>query len=275
MTRKLVIALAAASIAATATVAFAGPNAGTGINGSAHDLNVSAYNNDTYQRTCVFCHTPHNAQNGSGTTGSSPLWNHADVGLNVSAPRSFTAYAWVAPTNQGKNFSTISDPLAGPTRLCMSCHDGVTAADAHGSAGSASNGTSGGHPITASYTDGLGLTANRYIADLQTTHPVGFNYNQAATARGTGEIVPSSHGYIVGAIATGTSAASWNTTLSQRNLTESTKKIQDTLYNGIMTCATCHDVHNTLNVSNATNSYNYFLYAEEAGSTICLSCHIK
>jgi len=37
MTRKLVIALAAASIAATATVAFAGPNAGTGINGSAHD----------------------------------------------------------------------------------------------------------------------------------------------------------------------------------------------------------------------------------------------
>jgi hypothetical protein len=58
----------------------------------------------------------------------------------------------------------------------------------------------------------------------------------------------------------------------------SPKKIQDTLYgaDGYMTCASCHDVHNTVNVTPASgHTYNYFLYAQEEGSAICLSCHIK
>jgi hypothetical protein len=277
MTKKVAVALAVASIAASATAAFAGPHAGTGINGSAHDLNVSAYTQDTFLRTCAFCHTPHNALNAANTTALTPLWNHADVGQGVTTPISFSPYQWVAPANQGKNFSTISDALAGPSRLCMSCHDGVTAADAHGAAGTSNvNGVAVGQAITAHYTDALGHQANRYIQDLQTTHPIGFNYDQAAEKRTTAEIVPSDHGFIVGALPVGDAAKTWDTTYLKRSIPETTKKIKDTLYNGLMTCATCHDVHNTLNVDDGTShSYNYFLYAQEAGSAICLSCHIK
>ncbi|HJV65550.1 MAG TPA: hypothetical protein VJ550_07455 [Geomonas sp.] len=190
-----------------------------------------------------------------------------------------------------------TDPLIGPTRLCMACHDGVTAVDAHGSAnGNIDNGgtwTLGTtHVMTSSYTDALGHPTLRYINDLQVTHPIGFKYSDAYAAR-PGELVPSSFGYIVSA-PYGTAAATFDThsrfdstgTAPGTTFTLSTKKIQDTLYgntnttgtesNGYMTCATCHDVHNTVNaVPDAGHDYNYFLYAKEEGSAICLSCHIK
>jgi hypothetical protein len=260
MLKKIAVALAIGSIAATATVALAGPGAGTGINGSWHDINSAAgYTGDSLGRTCVFCHTPHNAIAADSLV---PLWNHAETKLPVMAP-----YAWVAPTNKGIGFS--GDPLIGPSRLCMACHDGSTAVDSHGSA--AAGEVSGSTPMTASYKDALGNTAKRFITDLSVTHPIGFNYDQAASTRGTGEIMPSSNGYITSPIV----AASWDTT-NRAGVTTSTKKIKDTLYGGFMTCATCHDVHNSVNAKPAAgHSYNYFLYAQEEGSAICLSCHVK
>jgi hypothetical protein len=151
----------------------------------------------------------------------------------------------------------------------MACHDGSTAVDSHGSA--ASGDVAGTTKMTASYTDALGNTAKRYITDLTVTHPIGFQYDEAATARGTGEIMPSTNGYINSPIV----AASWDTT-NRSGVTTSTKKIKDTLYGGFMTCATCHDVHNSVNAKPASgHNYNYFLYAQEEGSAICLSCHVK
>lgn len=38
-------------------------------------------------------------------------------------------------------------------------------------------------------------------------------------------------------------------------------------YNGVMWCSSCHDVHD--------NTYAPFLAADNAGSGLCLSCHIK
>jgi hypothetical protein len=261
MTKKIVVALAVASIAATATVALAGPGAGTGINGSWHDINAAAgYTGDSLGRTCVFCHTPHNAIQADSLV---PLWNHAQTKLPTMSP-----YAWVAPTNKG--IAINSDPLIGPSRLCMACHDGSTAVDSHGSAASTPTGST---PMTASYTDALQNTAKRFITDLTVTHPIGFQYNEAQSARGAGEIMPSSNGFIAQTYTI--NAATWDTT-NRAGVTPTSKKIQDTLYGGFMTCATCHDVHNSVNAKPAAgHSYNYFLYAQEEGSAICLSCHVK
>jgi hypothetical protein len=258
MMKKVSVALAIASIAATATVALAGPGAGTGINGSWHDLNSAAgYTGDSLGRTCVFCHTPHNART---TDSLVPLWNHADSTLPV-----MPAYSWVAPTNKG--IQIAADPLVGPSRLCMACHDGSTAVDSHGSAASAANGST---KMTASYTDGLGATAKRFITDLTVTHPIGFQYQDAFDQR-QGELVDKTSGYLVNAPV----AATWDTT-DRSSVATTSKKIQDTLYGGYMTCATCHDVHNSVNAKpDAGHSYNYFLYAKEEGSAICLSCHKK
>lgn len=285
MTKKVAVALAMAGIAASATATLAGTKAGSGINGSKHDINaVGGYTGDTLNRTCVFCHTPHNAYQtrvpgGKGSGDAlTPLWNHADNQTSFIA----NAYAWVAPTNKTIEFAT--DPLVGPSRLCMACHDGDTAVDSHGTAGSSigtrtmkANLTTG-----SSYQDALGHTATRYITDLTVTHPIGFNYDAARNIRGSRELVPSSFGFLMSA-PYGADAAGWDTQARYDSTGNNpvdasaltTKKISDTLYGGYMTCATCHDVHNSVNVSDANYSYNYFLYAREEGSAICLSCHIK
>jgi hypothetical protein len=221
-----------------------------------HDINaVSGYTDDSIGRVCVFCHTPHNAQN----TALAPLWNHAP------STGTLPAYSWAAPANSSIAFA--GDPLIGPSRLCMACHDGLTAVDSHGTANSTPVGTT---VMTSSYVDGLGNTAKRYIDDLTVTHPIGFLYGDAFTARGAAELVPAGTGFITSGITT-----AFNTN-DRTGLGYTTKTINDTLYGGMMTCASCHEVHNTLNaVPDAGHTYNYFLYAKEEGSAICLSCHVK
>jgi hypothetical protein len=261
---RVPFSLAGIGIFALAASAFAGPGARTGINGSLHDINaIAGYAGDSLGRTCVFCHTPHNARN---TDVLVPLWNHAESRQPV-----MTAYAWKAPANA--QFSIGNDPLVGPSRLCMSCHDGTTAVDAHGAANSFdSNGTT---PMTSSYTDALGATATRYITDLTVTHPIGFQYDDAAARRGPEEIIPSRHGYLKEVPI----RESWDTaygSASRSAAGETDWRIRDTLYNGYLTCATCHEVHNSRNVlPEPGHSYNYFLRAKLEGSAICLSCHVK
>jgi hypothetical protein len=277
MMKKLVILMAFASITASASMALAGSGAATGVNGSMHDINVAGggtYAHDPYQRVCAFCHTPHNALP-SGLVAA-PLWNHAQSTVSLSP------YVWASPLNQPIGFN--ADPLVGPSRLCMGCHDGVTAVDSHGSAGSFNG---GGKVMTASYTDALGNTAKRYIQDLTVTHPIGFKYADALTARTDGnQINPTTSGYIAstaGNFAALASGTTFNTNGAgvQRGLDTTVKTIGDTLYDGYVTCASCHDVHNSVNATPSPttvangNSYNYFLYAPEEGSAICLSCHIK
>ena len=271
MVKKLAILSAFASITASASLALAGAAARTGVEGSMHDINVAgggAYKGDQYQRVCAFCHTPHNAI--ASNQVSAPLWNHDQATVTL------TPYVWASPANNiGITFN--ADPLIGPSRLCMGCHDGITAVDSHGSAGSFNG---GGTPMTRSYTDALGNTAKRYITDLTVTHPIGFKYADAVTARNFGsanELVLPFMGYIGDNQLIGTN---FNTN-NRGNLIYSSKTINDTLYGGYVTCASCHDVHNTENAVPSADtvaagySYNYLLYAQEEGSAICLSCHVK
>lgn len=257
MLKKLALVIAFSTL--TAGVVYAAGGAGTGVVGSMHDINAAGggtYQQDKYERVCVFCHTPHNAQTNGAI--AAPLWNHEPSTVNNLDP-----YNWSSPANGVLAFD--ADPLVGPSRLCMACHDGVTAVDSHGTAGSQTGST----PLRAEYTDTLGNQVKRYIDDLTVTHPIGFKYDEAAAVRGTSEIVPSSNGFIAYPV-----DVNFNT--NARAGAQTPKKIKDTLYTGYMTCASCHDVHNTVNAKpNAGNSYNYFLYAKQEGSAICLSCHVK
>lgn len=246
MLKKLAATIAFASL--MAGVAYAGSTAATGVVGSMHDINVAgtgSYTHDTYQRVCVFCHTPHNALANGATP--KPLWNHAESTVNIPA------YTWSSPANSAIAMNVL-DPLVGPSRLCMACHDGLTAVDSHGSAGSQVGSTA------------LNSTT-RTITDLTVTHPIGFKYADAMTARGATELVPDTTGFLTSAV---TAAFDTNT---RAGATYTTKTIGDTMYNGYMTCASCHDVHNTVNA--VGTGYNYFIYAKEEGSAICLSCHVK
>lgn len=249
MLKKLAVAFTIASIAATATVAFAGATARTGINGSKHDINaVPGYDDDTLKRTCVFCHTPHNVT----VQDLAPLWNRAPSAANLPS------YTWISPANSTVLFD--ADPLIGPSRLCMSCHDGVVAVDSHG----------GARPMLQA--DGTVMGGAAKISDLTITHPIGFKYADAFTARGATELVPATSGFIEAGIPTD---GTFDTN-DRSALTLSAKTIGDTLYGGFMTCASCHDVHNTVNaVPDTAGAYNYFLNAKQEQSAICLSCHVK
>lgn len=258
--KKLAIIMAVAAIAASATGVYAGQKARSGVNGSVHDMNYmqAAYAGiakDNFERVCVFCHTPHSATMG---TDDYPLWNH-----NLTGVAAWTNFAWSNPVNAANLL--VGDPLTGPSRLCMSCHDGATAIDEHNS-----NYAQAGSVVLA------GAKAVGAGGDLTNDHPIGFSYDDAVTFRNVGgaqEVVAKTESF---ATAIALSADNTYNTVTRAG----SRKIQDVLYNGVtMTCASCHEVHNKENAIQDAgidlSTPNYLLYAKEKDSLICLSCHIK
>lgn len=102
--KRLLIVSAVLLIAASGT-------AMAQISGSSHDL--SAGLSGTSSETCVFCHTPHNAN------VAVPLWNHAGGTGTFSTYTSGTMSASGDWTGTGGDAQHQSD-------MCMGCHDGVT-----------------------------------------------------------------------------------------------------------------------------------------------------
>jgi hypothetical protein len=273
MMKKLVTLLAIAALTALGTTAvLAGQAPQTGVNGSMHDITYlgqagyGGYQQDDFQRVCIFCHTPHNAQPNGDVPA--PLWNHEPSTVDL-AP-----YTWAAPANLPIAFDV--DPLIGPSRLCMGCHDGITAVDKHGP----DVGTAAG---TAAYKalPGTAMTSpGRAITDLTVTHPIGFLYSDAFAARGPSELVPDTE-FFLESVPTNSPTINTNNRAASGFVAGTTKRISDTMYGGYMTCASCHEVHNTKNAVNADSVFtpgykpNYFVWAREEGSTLCLSCHVK
>lgn len=101
-------------------------------------------------QVCIFCHTPHNA------VPQTPLWNRAiDEGVN---------YIIYDSTTFNVN---ISQP-SGPSRLCLSCHDGTVGL---GTLQSRAEG------ITMNM--GLSGRPSMLGTDLSNDHPFSFSYNEA------------------------------------------------------------------------------------------------
>ena len=292
--KKILASVVALGCLAAAGSAIAGVPAATGVNGSVHDMNtfIVGNNADSMARVCVFCHTPHHAQSNLAGGDTAPLWDRDASQLN------YQPYVWVTPANQGtdadSNAFAIVDPLAGPSRLCMSCHDGVVAVDSHGG-------------TMSQVGSGAVVTARANLgADLTQTHPIGFDYIQIKTRRNAiAGIVSASAGATDSEIVDETNFFATEVTpvMAQGNATNqgvynpvvraggsgvgtAHKRIKDVLFGGnIMTCASCHEVHNKENAtqelftgangSGTTTAPNYLLYAKEARSLICLSCHVK
>ncbi len=136
-------------------------------------------------QVCLPCHTPHNAL----LNNSQVLWNHALTGETFAMYTSGTGQPDV------------------PSKLCLSCHDGVTAIDSYGgAAGTAALVLSGGAALGADLTD---------------DHPIGIAYPTALPSeyRDAGTFAPGIGGG---------------------------PGVQLVSIGGVMRveCTSCHDVHN-------------------------------
>lgn len=125
-----------------------------GMQDTKHNLSVTGpgpINAQGETRICIFCHTPHNA------APDSPLWNRE------IEPQAYTVYA--SPT---LGAGVLPQP-SGPTKLCLTCHDGTVAMGAvlNPSGGIAMNGSDTLPPGSLS---DFGL-------DLSGHHPVSFSYS--------------------------------------------------------------------------------------------------
>ncbi len=151
--------LAALGLAAIAAAAAAGgvcAQTTADIVNTKHNLSASGpgvTRASTETRICVFCHTPHNA------TPASPLWNK-DL-----EPQVYTVYT--SPTLRA---GPLPQPT-GPTKLCLSCHDGTIAM---GAVVNPTGGISmaGGDVLPSESLSNFGL-------DLSGHHPVSFPYHTA------------------------------------------------------------------------------------------------
>jgi len=118
---------------------------------------------------CVFCHTPHGADNSEG-----PLWNKA-----LPDPGVYTPYT---SSSIDSNIGEVN----GVSKLCLSCHDGTIAIgsvrNAGGSGGQnttiSMTGTGSGGVMPSGPGANTGYTRN-LGQDLRNDHPISLTYNQA------------------------------------------------------------------------------------------------
>ena len=128
-----------------------------------HNLSVSGPGtivSGSENRICIFCHTPHNA------SPLTHLWNK-EIGTQI-----YTVYG-----EPDKHSSTLRTPQplpqpTGPTRLCLSCHDGTIAL---GTVVSGAN-LDLTAPLTAS-------SSTYFGRDLSGHHPVSFHVSRGRRAR--------------------------------------------------------------------------------------------
>ncbi len=205
------------------TAGFA--NAGT-IVGTAHDMSASGFSGG---EICVVCHTPHNADT---TVTEAPLWNHTLTGVT------FTMYS------TGTLDATQDAQPTGSSKLCLSCHDGVTAIDSFG-------GNTGVNVMSGSSAVGSG-------GNLTDDHPISILYDTALSTLDPGLHDPATASVTVGEGGDKTRTG----TVAELMLPDS--KVQ---------CGSCHDVHNNF-VGPGTND-KPLLRVSKAGSLICLTCHNK
>lgn len=187
-TQKLITFIAVAFI----TVTTFGQN----IAGSAHDFSTDTWN--ASGEICKVCHTPHNAVTGL----TAPLWNHQVT------TQTFTLYTNVT----SPSFDATAAQPDGASKLCLSCHDGITKVD------NFNGGTAGTNVLTGNKNMGT---------DLSNDHPVSFTYDAALATTDGGLFDPTITNSGVG----GTINA-------------------DLLLGSKMQCSSCHDVHNGSGLSN-------------------------
>lgn len=141
-----------------------------GVEQTKHNFTSATYSPNSFffgtTQVCVFCHTAHN-----GDMGSGPLWNH-----EVNQSQSYLMYE-----SNTLDMNQSTSPHKG-SLVCLSCHDGTIAINSlnnvPGTEGAGTYGSPGGSAL-----DGAGKLTSSSSAfvdtDLRDDHPVGITYNQA------------------------------------------------------------------------------------------------
>ena len=194
------------------------------IKGTAHDLSDKGFN---IGENCIICHTPHNSDISITIT---PLWNHH--------PSSSTYTMYFTDDD------SLQAQPTGESKLCLSCHDGVSAIDKFGGR------------TTATFMSG---TAGANVSNEQSdSHPLSIQFNSAIAAKN-----PSLYDPAVTTVTIGSGSENTRTGTIAELL----------LPNGRVQCNSCHDVHNNFVGNNAKDQP--FLKITKARSEICLTCHNK
>ena len=260
---------------------------------------------NNYGEVCVYCHTPHGANNSSGA--GMPLWNRT-----VNTSLAYTLYnesadsAPIPTTLQLAGEQTITHP--GPASLtCLSCHDGVTAIDSvinmPGSGGyraaqetSVDTGFLSGWDPSATVHYGLATCASQCHnrgdnpTDFQNfvigagTGPDGQYVEQA------GNVVDLSDDHPVGVLyPTALTSQTWvdfremNVEIPGRyaffddgngRADKDEIRVYDSGDGFEVECASCHDPHGVPDATNISFIPS-FLRVSNADSTLCLACHVK
>ena len=232
------------------------------ISNTRHNLSASGPGTvkaTTESQICVFCHTPHAAEN----IPNAPLWNRKLSGATYSNTYNSSSI--------DASIDELSQGPGGLSRLCLSCHDGTMAiGNVNVSNGQANQsismtGTGAGGTMPAGAGTSTGFTRN-LGTDLTNDHPISFTYDAALAAR-DGEL-RSPDGAVVGTRVRGQ------------------PKPKLPLENGQMQCTTCHDPH--LRETDPTKGAGKFLRLNrlqessptggnfsDAGDIFCLACHDK
>jgi hypothetical protein len=290
------IAAACVALFAATLTNYAAAQAGS-IANTKHNLSTTALAGQNRvtagtDEICVFCHTPH----GADTTAAAPLWNKSLTGIGGSG---YTTYSSLGSTTIDGLFATdgVSGTSVGSVSLaCLSCHDGTQAMDNIINApGSGGYDATGGGPNGRAYTwdtstgrvntDGRLLNANGYIAnlgtDLSNDHPIGIQYcgggqsTTSATGACQDKDFKAPRNRVIGS-----NTVWWvDTTGGTDNVREKSDMILYTRAFGTVTgpsveCASCHDPHVESGTGTPTAGAT-FLRVANAGSAVCLSCHVK
>lgn len=215
------------------------------IKGGKHDFSGKGWGTD---ESCIFCHTPHNAS-AVANVGSNPMDSCAFChGWGYGVPKSYngsqlcnrkmsTAVYTVYSSSSLKN--TPQQPR-GPSKLCLSCHDGTIAIDSYGMR----TGTS--------YVTGSKSFGN----DLSKMHPISIKWDHQTTKFGHSSdftICYKCH--------------------HEQPLPQGANPVRGLPFYGypsqmFLECGSCHEPHGKF-------AYPKFLREDMTGSKLCLECHEK
>jgi predicted CXXCH cytochrome family protein len=224
---------------------------------------------------CVFCHTPH----GADTTAVVPLWNRKLTGT-------------VYQTYDSLGTTTLNGkvaPVGSVSIACLSCHDGTQAmstvinAPGSGSAGDANWNNlalwSGADQLSGKMINTT-TTLSMLGTDLRNDHPVGIQYGGGGISATAPTAATNDPDFKAPKNTTMNGTVVW--WLDTEAVPNGTRQKTDMIlytraagagYTGqtaaepFVECASCHDPH--------TNANPTFLRVSNAGSAVCLSCHIK
>ncbi|MEN8169379.1 MAG: cytochrome c3 family protein [Pseudomonadota bacterium] len=247
---KLLIGLAAGLLILSGSASAA-------VVGSKHDMTTATgaavQTTAATDQVCVFCHTPHGSD---ATVTAAPLWNKS-----LPLATAFTEYT--SSTMDGAADLTSSVSLA-----CLSCHDGTQAMDTVLNAPTTYgpdnyNYNAAGAEISLTEIAAMAGTPVPVLGtDLQNDHPVSMPYGGGGAAFGA--IVAA--GATIDTAFEAVSVSAGGQSFADDGI--NTLPLYDKGGVAFVECASCHDPHGGI-------VDTPFLRVSNAGSAVCVTCHVK